>query len=87
MAGSPDRSPSKRWVLRRTGGGDTSAPDALHAHLQTLAGVQVLDASARMMLVDAPQEVLQQAVGAHQGWEMAPETITPLPDTRVKIRR
>jgi hypothetical protein len=87
MAGSASSSPTRRWVLRRTGGDSASAPDALHAHLQTLAGVQVLDASARMMLVDAPQDVLQQAVGAHQGWEMAPETITPLPDTRAKIRR
>jgi hypothetical protein len=76
-------------VLRRTSdaSGDASAPDALHAHLQALAGVQVIDASPRMMLVDAPEDVLQEAVGAHQGWVMAPETTTPLPDTRAKLKR
>jgi hypothetical protein len=81
MAGSPN----KRWVLRRTGG--DAAPDALHAHLQALALVKVLDASPRMMLVEAPREVLEQAVGAHAGWEIAPESFTPLPDTRAKVKR
>jgi hypothetical protein len=39
------------------------------------------------MLVEAPREVLERAVGAHAGWEIAPESFTPLPDTRAKLKR
>lgn len=52
-----------------------------------MQGVTVLDESPRMLLVDGPAEALNAAVRRFQGWELVPEGFTPLPDTRVKIKR
>lgn len=63
-----------------------SASD-LPQHLDAVAGVTVLDASPRMVLVDAPQAALTKAMKQFVDWEIIPETMTPLPDTRVKLGR
>ena len=60
---------------------------SLPAHLDSLAGVKVVDASPRMVLVDASRAVITQAMKQIDGWEIVPETLTPLPDTRAKLRR
>lgn len=84
MAGSDNG--SARFILRRTRSGTASAT-SLPEHLKTFEGVKVLDASARMVLVDAPRATLARALEQYGDWEIIPETQTPLPDTRVKLRR
>ncbi|MBA3773270.1 MAG: hypothetical protein H0X13_12530 [Ramlibacter sp.] len=86
MAGSSKA--KARFILRRTGGGAASSSGSnLPEHLNSVVGVTVLDASPLMVLVDAPRETLARAMKQYQGWEIIPETLTPLPDTRVKLGR
>lgn len=84
MAGSS--SPKKRFILRRTGGPPLS-PSNLSQHLDSVVGVTVLDVSPRMVLVDASQAALAKAMKQFADWEIIPETLTPMPDTRVKLGR
>lgn len=63
------------------------SPSALPEHLGSVVGVKVLDASPRMVLVDASQTALTKAMKQFADWEIIPETSTPLPDTRVKLGR
>jgi len=59
----------------------------LPEHLDSVAGVTVLDAYPRMVLVDATQTALAKAMKQFADWEIIPETLTPLPNTRVKLGR
>lgn len=80
---------STRFVLRRTGKSEPGVPSqvALPRHLDATAGVQVLDETPRMLLVDASRKVLDRALKGYSDWEVVPETFTPLPDPRVQITR
>lgn len=60
---------------------------SLPEHLHSVDGVTVVDASPRMVLVDAPRGTLTRAMRQYEGWEIIPETLAPLPDTRVKLAR
>lgn len=79
MAGSSD--PAKEnFVLRFTGADakDAGAPQ-LQARLENTAGVRVIDASPRMLLVCGPRAAIEQAAGHFPGWQLIPETHSPLP--------
>lgn len=83
MAGSSEA--RQRFVLRKKTGGLAVA--GLPEKLQHTRGVKVIDASPRMVLVDAAQSTLKKVVAQFDDWEMVPETFTPVPDTRVKLGR
>lgn len=80
---------SKRFILRRTGKAEPGVPGQLELprHLDATAGVQVLDESPRMLLVDASRKALDRAMQGYSDWEVVPETFTALPDPRARITR
>jgi len=67
-------------VLRYRGRGALPPADA--ARVAQLPGAVVIDASPRMLLVEADDEELQRLVDAMTDWMMAPERDVPLLDTR-----
>ena len=74
-----------RFILRYTGQG--AAPAADLRQIRALSGMEVLDDSlARMVLVQAPSEVVDQFVKVSPNWISTAERMVPLPDTRVKVR-
>jgi hypothetical protein len=74
-----------RYILRY--GKAVSAPEQ---HVQTIVaskGVQVIDKSPNMLLVDADDETaLRKTVAGLDGWSVHAEQQYPMPDTRHKIR-
>ena len=73
-----------RYILRFCGDGPKPAGDV--RRIQSVAGLKVLDnASRRMMLVEAPPEVLGRLVGSLEKWVMSEEQMVPLPDVCKKI--
>ena len=74
-----------RFVLRYRGEG--SKPDADVAKLQELAGVVIVDSSARMLVVEAKAQPLRDVVDALPGWVMGPDVSYEVPDTRKKVLR
>lgn len=74
-----------RFVLRYDDAGSGSAPAAHLESIRSTAGVQVLDASPKMMLVDGGEAALRDKLKAMPGWSMHPEQEIPLPDTRQTI--
>jgi len=78
-----------RFVLRF--GGDGVKPEADVARVAALPSVAVVDASSRMLLVEADaesdSEELRTLVDSLPGWVMAPEQNLPLPDTTRKAAR
>lgn len=80
---------NKRFILRRTSKVEPGVPGQLELprHLDATAGVQLLDESPRMLLVDASRKTLDRAMKGYSGWEVVPETFTALPDPRVQITR
>ncbi len=73
-----------RFILRYRGGGPR--PDADAAGIAALAGVEVLDDSPRMLLVDGPEDTLRTAVAGLPGWAIGEERSVPLPDVRRRPR-
>ena len=80
MAGSS--SAPTRFIVRRTAA--TLPAGEVEARLRDTKGVVILDASPRMMLVDASRTTLERVLATFEGWELVPESFTPLPDTRPK---
>lgn len=79
---------STRFVLRYSGPpGATPESARLGAQLGAAVGVTVLDESPRMLLVEGSRAALDRALQGIEGWEITPETSTPLPDTRTRIRK
>ncbi len=74
-----------RFVLRFSGVG--MAPVELARHLRTVAGVKVLDSSPRMFLIESGKPAIDQISEQLSGWQIVPESFTPLPDPRLKIGR
>lgn len=74
-----------RFVLRFSGAG--MAPVELARHLRSIAGVKVLDSSPRMFLIESAKPALEQMAEKLSGWQIVPESFTPLPDPRPKIGR
>ncbi|MDE2613688.1 MAG: hypothetical protein KGL78_09625 [Burkholderiales bacterium] len=76
---------SPRFILR-AGPDATPDGDVLTARLRVCASVQVLDRSPRMLLVAAEESELAAALQGCRGWSMVPETITPRPDPRPRVK-
>jgi hypothetical protein len=73
-----------RFILRYRGSGPR--PDADAERIATLSGVEVIDDSGRMLLVDGPEGPLRSAVAALPGWTIGEERAVPLPDVRRRPR-
>lgn len=58
----------------------------LSEQLQSMVGVAVLDSSAKMFLIEGVQSDLDQAARTADGWQLVPQTFTPLPNPRKKLR-
>jgi hypothetical protein len=72
-----------RYILRY--GVSGSAP-AEHVHrILATPGVQLIDQSPKMLLVDADESALREQIKNLPGWSVHPEQQYPLPDTRQKI--
>lgn len=74
-----------RFILRYSGAG--TAPLELTERLREIAGIKVLDSSARMFLLEGSRADLDCAVKDLAGWQLIPESFTPLPDPRPKPGR
>ena len=74
-----------RFILRYSGAGTPS--EELIEQLRSFTGIAVLDSSPRMFLLEGSQADLDRAMRKIAGWRLVPETMTPLPDTRVKLAR
>jgi hypothetical protein len=71
-----------RYILRYTGTGPTPAADV--ATIKARAGINVLDQSGRMLLVEAADDVAGKLAKELTNWAADPEVTYPLPDTRKK---
>ena len=74
-----------RFVLRYRGEGGPPEDDV--AKVQALPTTVVIDASPRMLLVEADPEELGALVDSLTDWVMAPEQCFPIPGTRKKAKR
>ena len=54
--------------------------------IAALPGVEVVDDSPRMLLVEGPAGILRGALGALPDWTMSRERSVPLPDLRRRPR-
>jgi hypothetical protein len=73
-----------RFVLRFNGDGEAPAADI--SRIQTNAAFKIVDSSARMLLVDAPDEKAAELQQALPQWSLSRERFVPVPDTRRKLR-
>lgn len=69
-----------RYVLRWRGDGDTPEDDV--AAVRAVPGLVVVDATARMLLVECDEEALRPLAGRLDGWLVGPERVYRVPDTR-----
>jgi hypothetical protein len=74
-----------RFVLRYRG--DGPKPDADVARLQELADAEIVNSSARMLVVEATPGPLRDLVDSLPDWVMGPDISYEVPDTRKKVRR
>lgn len=74
----------ERFVLRYRGEGAKPAADV--ARVQELAD-NVVDSTARMLLVESDDEPLRALVDSLPDWVMAPEQTFTVPDTRKSVER
>ena len=63
------------------------SPAQVTEHLQGSAGIAVLDTSSKMFLIEGAKSAIELATRNLEGWKVVPETSTPLPDTRKKLRK
>ena len=77
--------PGDRFVLRYQGDGTPPAADV--ARVQGMPGVDVVDSSPQMLLVEGAPEPLRELVDDMPDWTMAPQLTYPVPDTRETVER
>jgi len=77
--------PTGRFILRFRGSGPIPAKDV--EHLRSLPDVNIIDSTARMLLVDAPQDKLKAFINLTPEWIMSEERTIPLPDPRPRIHQ
>ena len=73
-----------RFVLRSRGG---ATSDELARRVRTAAGVTLVEATPRMLLVDGSEAAVRALIAGDDQWLVVPEHEVPLPDTRKKVRR
>ena len=74
----------KRFILRYRGEGTKPEKDV--KLIRSAPETTVLDESPRMLLVEAPEDVLRKALQSLPDWVMAEEEYIPLPDPHPKVR-
>jgi hypothetical protein len=74
----------ERFILRFKGNGDSPVDDL--ERIRTLPDLKVVDDSSRMVLVEAPQEVVTKLVETLPEWSLSRERFVPVPDVRPKLR-
>ncbi len=74
-----------RFILRYKGSGPK--PDKDVARICGLRDTVVIDQSARMLLVGAPEPELQALIDSMPDWVMSPEQTIKIPEPRPKILR
>jgi hypothetical protein len=74
----------ERFILRFKGNGDSPVDDL--ERIRTLPDLKVVDDSSRMLLVEAPQEVVTKLVETLPEWSLSRERFVPMPDVRVRVR-
>ena len=72
-----------RYILRY--GAQSSAPVEHLQAIRSTPGVQVLDESPRMLLVDGEESALRVRLKGMPGWSLHKEESIPLPDARKKL--
>jgi hypothetical protein len=73
-----------RFIVRYRGKGER--PREAVERVQRIRGAAVLVDSGRMMLVEAAEQALRNALAPERDWLIAPEVIYSVPDTRKKVR-
>lgn len=73
-----------RYVLRYKHA--AQAPSSDLEKIRAAANLKVVDESPRMLLVEGEEQAAHASVQDMDGWTVTPESMTPLPDTRQKIR-
>jgi len=74
-----------RFILRYRG--DGRRPDEDAQRIASLAGVEVIDDSVRMLLVEGAAATLRAVLAELPDWVMVAERVVPLPDVRRRRRR
>ena len=74
----------ERFILRFEGNGDSPVDDL--ERIRTLPDLKVVDDSSRMLLVEAPQEVVRKLVETLPEWSLSKERFVPVPDVRPRVR-
>ena len=74
-----------RYIVRFKGGGEP--PAGVLERIRALPDADVVDASARMLLIEAPEIVAQRLQDALPEWSVTKEQTIPVPDPRPKLRR
>ena len=75
---------SDRFILRIAPGASLGVEE-MRVLLQGCDGVQVVDQSSRMLLVEGAHATIDAAVQGCGGWSMSAETHTPLPDPHPRV--
>ncbi len=73
-----------RFVVRYRGKGER--PQDAVDKVQGIEGASVLEDSGRMMLVEAPEQALRNALAPETDWMISPQVIYSIPGTRKKIQ-
>ena len=74
-----------RYIVRYAGEGSRPAADV--QRIRASRGLNVLDDSSRMMLVEASAKSLKSLMSSIPGWTWTPERTIRLPDPRPRPRR
>ena len=74
-----------RFIVRYRGKG--ARPERAVHRLREADGVQVIDETRRMLLVEGPEKAIRSACGDDDDWVVEPEQVYRLPDPRPSIKR
>ena len=74
-----------RFILRRSREAGESSR-VLHRQALAISGVQVLDSTENMLLLEGSEADLRALEKEHPGWMLLRETTVPLPEARPKPR-
>ena len=74
-----------RFILRFNGVGEKPAEDV--QRIRSLPNATVLDDSARMILIEAPDDAIIEIGKLLPRWGVSQESFIPLPDPRPKLRK
>ncbi len=74
----------ERFILRFEGNGNRPVDDL--ERIRTLPNLKVVDDSSRMVLVEAPQEVVTKLAESLPEWSLSRERFVPVPDVRPRLK-